>query len=192
MTFTVNVTYWVVTLWYQFIDFTICSCDCLRTVIHNCIVVFTYWLVFFIHHWSLDCVTIFIYIVNVYITLRLSWLFFKFVDISNVFTSFNHFTSCSIWWLKVTLSINFTYSVVTGWYQFICLTIVLDFIWTVVYYCIVVFINWLIFFINNWSLNCVTFSVFIVNVNITLHFFVNVSDDWTWFINFTFNWIRWF
>ncbi len=68
----------------------------------------------------------------------------------------------------MTLFVNFTYIVVTCWYQFICFTIVLDFFWTVINYCIVIFINWLIFFISDIIFNCVTVSVFIVNENVTL------------------------
>ena len=95
--------------------------------------------------------------------------------------------------------IHFTNCVVACWDQFISLTVFFDCLWTVVYHCVVVLINWLIFFIRHIWLDGLTFCIHIVNINVTLrlswfflHFFIDVSDDWLRFVNFTFNWIRWF
>ena len=176
VTLFVDLTYFVVTCWYQFVCLTL-EFDFFWTVIYNCIVVFTYWLIFFICYRCFDCITISIYIVNVNITLRLCWLFFEFVDVSNVFTSFDNLTCCSVC-SQVTITIYRTYWVVTLWYQFVNFTISSNnCLRTVINYCIVIFINWLIFFVSDIIFNCVTVSVFIVNVNVTLHFFVDVSDD---------------
>ena len=129
---------------------------------------------------------------NIYITLRLCWLFFKLVNVSYILITFDDFTCCSIITCPVTLFIDLTYFIVTCWYQFVCLTFEFDFLWTVIYNCIVIFIDWLIFFICYRIFNLVTIDIYIVNVNITFHFFINVGDCWFRFINFTFNWIRWF
>ena len=176
VTLFVDLTYFVVTGWYQFVCLTL-EVDFFWTVINNCVVVFTNWLCQFISYCIFNDITFSIYIMNIYITLRLYWFFFKFVNVSNILITFNDFTCCSIITIPVTLFVDLTYWVVTSWNQFICLTIVFDFFWTVIYNCIVVFVDWLIFFISNVSLDCVTFSIFIVNVNVTFHFFINISDD---------------
>ena len=99
----------------------------------------------------------------------------------------------------MTFFINFTYCVVTSWYQFVSLTFEFNLLWTVVYNCVVVFIHWLSFFVRHIWLDSLTFCIYIVYVDVTLrlswgflHFFINVSDDWLRFVNFTFNWIRCF
>ena len=76
----------------------------------------------------------------------------------------------------MSLVINFTYCVVTRWYQFISLTVFFDFFWTVVYYCIVIFIDWLFIFIFYWIFDSIAFSIFIVNIDITLRFFFQFVD----------------
>ena len=183
VTIWVNLTYFVGTCWYQFVCLTF-EFDFLWTVVYYCIVVFVNWLFIFICHRCFDCLTFSIYIVNINITFR---LFFKFVDVSNVLIAFDNFTCCSICWLKVTLVINFTYCVGTCWYQFVCLTVFFDCLWTVVYYCIVVFVNRLIFFIRYRRLQLITFCIYIVNINVTFHFFkfVNISNMFIAFDNFT-------
>ena len=125
----------------------------------------------------LDFFTFFVYISDDNVTFfRFRWIFFQFVNVSNILITFDDFTCCSIITIPVTLFVDLTYWVVTSWYQFVCLTLEFDCLWTVVYDCIVVFINWLIFFISDIVFNLVTININIVNVNITLHFFVNVSN----------------
>ena len=110
---------------------------------------------------------------NIDITLR---FFFQFVDVGDILIFFSYFTSCWIWWCKVSFVINLTYCVVTRWNQFISLTVFFDFFWTVVYYCIVIFIDWLFIFIFYWIFDSIAFSIFIVNINITLRFFFQFVD----------------
>ena len=190
VTLFVDLTYFVVTCWYQFVCLTF-EFDFFWTVIYNCIVVFTYWLIFFICYRCFDCVTFSVYVVNIYITLRLYWLFFKLVNVSYILIAFDNFTCCSVITCPVTLFVDLTYFVVTCWYQFVCLTFEFDFFWTVIYNCIVVFTYWLCQFICYRCFNCLTFSVYIVNVNITLRLcwlffeFVDVSNVFTSFDNLT-------
>ena len=125
-------------------------------------------------------------------TFRLNWFFFKLVDISYVLILFSYFTSCGIWWCKVTLIIYFTYWVVTCWYQYISLTVFFDFFWTVVYDCIVSWINWFFIHISYRSFKLIAFCIFIVYIDTTFHFFINISDSWFWFSNLTCNWVRLF
>ncbi len=171
VTLFVDLTYFVVTSWYQFVCLTL-ELDCLWTVVYDCIVVFTYWLCQFISYRCFDRVTINVNIVYVDITLRL----FQLVDICYVLIFFSNFTSCSIITCPVTLFVDLTYFVVTCWYQFVCLTLELDCLWTVVHYCIVVLINWLFIFIFHRCFNRVTFSINIVNVNVT-YFLVNIRNS---------------
>ena len=185
MTLWINLTYWIVTCWYQFIGLTIVL-NCVWTVVYYCIVVFIYWLIFFICDIIFNLIAIDIYIVNINITFR---LFFKFVDVSDVLITFDNFTCCSIIACPVTLWINLTYWIVTCWYQFIGLTIVLNCVWTVVYYCIVVFIYWLIFFICDIVFNFVTIDIYIVNINITFWKLINIGNVLISFFNLTSNWI---
>ena len=105
---------------------------------------------------------------------------------------FSYFTSCVIWWCKVALVINFTNCVVTRWHQYISLTVFFDFFWTVVYYCVVSWINWFFIHISYRSFKLISFCIFIVYINTSIHFFIDISDGWSWFINLTWNWIRWF
>ena len=184
MTLIIYITNCVVTCWYQFVCLTF-EFDFLWTVVYYCIVVFVNWLFIFICHRCFDCLTFSIYIVNINITFR---LFFEFVDVSNVLITFDNFTCCSISRRKVTLIIYITNCVVTCWYQFVCLTFEFDFLWTVVYYCIVVFVNWLFIFICHRCFDCLTFSIYIVNINITFRLFfefVDVSNVLITFDNFT-------
>ena len=171
VTLVIDLTYFVVTCWYQFVCLTL-ELDCLWTVVYDCIVVFTYWLCQFISYRCFDRVTINVNIVYVDITLRL----FQLVDICYVLIFFSNFTSCSIITCPVTLFVDLTYWVVTSWYQFVCLTLELDCAWTVVYYCIVVLINWLIFFVSDIVFNLVTIDVNIVNVYVT-YFLVNIRNS---------------
>ena len=120
------------------------------------------------------------------------WLFFKFVNIGYILIAFNNLTSCVIWWCEVSLVINFTYCVVTSWNQFVSLTFEFNLLWTVVFNCIVVFVYWLSFFVNNIFLDCLAFCINVVYIDITIHFFINISDSWFWFSNLTCNWVRWF
>ena len=184
MTLWINLTYWIVTFWHQFVNFTISCCDSLWTIVYYCIVVFIDWLFIFISDIIFNLITIDIYIVNINITFR---LFFKFVDVSNVLITFDNFTCCSISRRKVTIWVNLTYFVVTCWYQFVCLTVFFDCLWTVIYNCIVVLINRLIFFIRYRRLQLITFCIYIVNINVTFHFFkfVNISNMFIAFDNFT-------
>ena len=175
VSFVINFTYCVVTRWYQFISLTVFF-DFFWTVVYYCIVIFIDWLFIFIFYWIFDSIAFSIFIVNINITLRLCWLLFKFVDVCYILIFFSYFTSCWIWWCKVSFVINFTYCVVTRWYQFISLTVFFDFFWTVVYYCIVIFIDWLFIFIFYWIFDSIALSIFIVNIDITLRFFFQFVD----------------
>ena len=129
---------------------------------------------------------------DINITLRFSWCFFKFVYICYILIAFDNLTSCWVCWLQVTLVIYFTYCVVTSWDQFISLAFEFNLLWTVVYNCVVVFVYWLSIFVGYIWLDCLAFCINVVYIDITIHFFINISDGWFWFSNFTFNWIRWF
>ena len=87
--------------------------------------------------------------------------------------------------------INFTYCVVTSWNQFISLTFEFNLLWTTIL-CVIVFIYWLSFFVSYITFDSLAFCIYIVNINVSIHFFINISDGWFWFIHITFNWIRWF
>ena len=129
---------------------------------------------------------------DINVTLRLSWCFFKFVYISYILIAFDNLTSCWVCWLQVTLVIYFTGCVSTSWNQFVSLTFEFNLLWTVVYNCVVVFVYWLSFFISNIVLDCLTFCINVVDIDITIHFFINISDSWFWFSNLTCNWVRLF
>ena len=147
VTLFVNFTYWVVTGWYQFVCLTL-EFDFFWTVINNCVVVFTNWLSQFISYCIFNDIAFSIYIVNVNITLRLYWFFFKFVDVCNILINRSNFTCSGIITCPVTLFVYLTYWIVTSWNQFICLTLEYNFFWTVVNYCVVIFIDWLFVFIS--------------------------------------------
>ena len=170
VTLWINLTYWIVTFWHQFVNFTISCCDSLRTIVYYCIVVFIDRLFIFISDIIFNLITIDIYIVNINITFR---LFFEFVDIGNIFIFFSNWTCNRVWSCKVTIWVNLTYFVVTCWYQFVCLTFEFDFFWTIIYYCVIVFINRLFIFICYWSFNSCSFSIFIVNVNTSFFIWLN-------------------
>ena len=124
---------------------------------------------------------------NINITLR---FFFQFVDVGDILIFFSYFTSCWIWWCKVSFVINFTYCVVTRWNQFISLTVFFDFFWTVVYYCIVIFIDWLFIFIFYWIFDSITFSIFIVNEDISFNIRLDkVVVHISWWFNRSWNWV---
>ena len=163
VTLWINLTYWIVTFWYQLVSLTIVL-NCAWTVVYYCIVVFIYWLIFFICDIVFNFVTIDIYIVNINITL---WLFFKFIDIGNIFIFFSNWTFNIIWSCKVTIWVDLTNSICTCWYQLISFTVVLNCIWTVIYYCVICFVDRLFIFICYWIFNSCSFSIFIVNVNVT-------------------------
>ena len=169
VTLVINFTYCVGTCWYQFVCLTVFF-DCLWTVVYYCIVVFVNWLFIFICHRCFDCLTFSIYIVNINITFR---LFFEFVDIGNIFIFFSNWTCNRVWSCKVTIWVNLTYFVVTCWYQFVCLTFEFDFFWTVIYYCVICFVDRLFIFICYWSFNSCSFSIFIVNVNTSFFIWLN-------------------
>ena len=190
----VNFTYWVVTFWYNLIGLTIWCLDSIRffTFLSGVIWCVIWW-VWCILTRFLNFFTFFVYVSDDNFTLfRFCWIFFQFVDVSDILITFDHFTSCSVITCPMTLFVNLTYFVVTCWYQFVCLTLEFDFLWTVVNHCIVIFINWLIFFICYFRFDYITFCIYIVNIDITLHFFIDVSDGWFWFSNLACNWVRWF
>ena len=166
MTIFINTSYWVITFRNNFICLTIsCLDDIWLFTFFSCIIWCVIWWFRCILTRFLDFVTFRIYISDNNFTFF--WCFFHFVYIRYILIFFSYFTSCCIWWCKVSLVINLTYCVSSCWNQFISLTLELDCLWTVIDYCIVVFIYWLFFFICYKCFDCVTFSVFIVNVNIT-------------------------
>ena len=193
MSIFVNFTYWIVTFRYDLVGLTVFCLDSIRffTFLSGVIWCVIWW-VWCILTRFLNFFTFFVYVSDDNFTLfRFCWIFFQFVDVSDILITFDHFTSCSVITCPVTLFVNLTYFVVTCWYQFVCLTFEFNLLWTTIL-CVIVFVYWLIFFICYRFLDLVTFSIYIVNVYITLHFFINVSDSWFRFVNFTFNWIRWF
>ena len=105
------------------------------------------------------------------------WFFFQLVDISDILIAFDNLTSCWICCFKVTLVIYFTGCVSTSWNQFISLAFEFNLLWTVVYNCVIVFVYWLSFFISNIVLDCLTFCINVVYIDITIHFFINISDS---------------
>ena len=149
--------------WYQFISLAF-ECNLLWAVVYHCVVVFIHWLSIFIGHIRLDGLAFCIYIVYIDITLR---LFFQFVDVGNILIFFSNFSSCRIWRLEVSLVIYFTNCVVTCWYQFIGLASFFYCLWAVVFNCVIVFIDWLLIFIFYWIFDSITFSIFIVDEDIS-------------------------
>ena len=89
----------------------------------------------------------------------------------------------------MTIWVNLTNSICTCWYQLVSFTIVLNCTWTVIYYCIIVFIDRLLIFICYWSFNSCSFSIFIVNVNIP--FFIWLLVVVCYIIRNWFNWRDW-
>ena len=90
------------------------------------------------------------------------------------------------------LVINFTYCVSSCWNQFISLTVFFDFFWTVVHYCIVIWINWFFIHISYRSFKLISFCIFIVNKYTTFWFFfqfINISNVLIFFSYFTSGWI---
>ena len=187
MTVFINISYWVITFRNNFICLTIsCLDDIWLFTFFSCIIWCVIWWFRCILTRFLDFVTFRIYISDNNFTFF--WCFFHFVYIRYILIFFSYFTSCCIWWCKVSLVINLTYCVSSCWNQFISLTLELDCLWTVIDYCIVVFTYWLFFFICYKCFDCVTFSVFIVNVNITFRLdkvIVHIS----WRFNRSWNWV---
>ena len=75
VTLVIHFTDCVVSCWNQFISLAF-ECNLLWTVVYDCIVVFVYWLLVFIGYIWLDGLAFCIYIMNINVTLRLSWGFF--------------------------------------------------------------------------------------------------------------------
>ena len=188
MTIFIDLTYRIITLRYDLIGLTIFTLDCVWFFAFlSCVIWCVIWWVWCILTRFLNLFTLLIHISNNYFTF---WLFFKFVNIGYILITFDDFTSCWVCWLQVTIFINFTYCVVTSWNQFVSITFEFNLLWTVVYNCVVVFVYWLSFFISNIFLDCLAFCINIVYIDITIHFFINISDSWFWFSNLTCNWIR--
>ena len=187
VTLIIYITNCVVTWFYQFVCLTF-EFDFLWTVVYYCIVVFVNWLFIFICHRCFDCLTFSIYIVNINITFR---LFFEFVDIGNIFIFFSNWTCNRVWSCKVTIWVNLTNSICTCWYQLISFTVVLNCSWTIIFYCIIVFIDRLLIFICYWIFNSCSFSIFIVNVNVTFFIclLVVVYCITRWFFICWWNWV---
>ena len=100
------------------------------------------------------------------VTLR---FFFQFVDVGNVLIFFSNFSSCRIRRLEVSLVIHFTYCVSTCRYQFIGLALEFNFLWAVIHDCVIVFVNWLLIFVSYRILKGCSFSIFIVNEDISFN-----------------------
>ena len=172
--------------WYQFISLTF-EFNLLWAVVYHCIVVFIHWLSFFVSNIWLDGLAFCIYIVNIDVTLR---LFFQFVDVGDILILFSNFSSCRIWRLQVTLVIYFTNCVVACWYQFIGLASFFYCLWAVVYDCVIVFVNWLLIFVSYRIFKGCSFSIFIVNEDISFNIRLDkVVVHISWWFNRSWNWV---
>ena len=91
----------------------------------------------------------------------------------------------------MTIWVNLTNSICTCWYQLISFTVVLNCSWTIIFYCIIVFIDRLLIFICYWIFDFVTFSISIVNVNVTFFIclLVVVYCITRWFFICWWNWV---
>ena len=188
VTIFINLTYWIVTLRYDLISLTVFCLDNIRlfTFLSSVIWCIVWW-VWCVLTWFLKFFTLFIHISDNNFTF---WFFFQLVDVGDILIFFSYFTSCWIWWCKVSFIINFTYCVVTRWNQFISLTVFFDFFWTVVYNCIVGLINWLIFFISYIFLDGLAFCILIMHVNISFNIRLDkVVVHISWWFKVTWNWV---
>ena len=172
MTVFINISYWVITFRYNLICLTISGLDDIWLfTFFSCIIWCVIWWFRCILTRFLDFVTFGIYISDNNFTFF--WCFFHFVDIGNIFIFFSNRTFNSIWSCKVTIWVDLTNSICTCWYQLISFTVVLNCIWTVIYYCVICFVDRLFIFICYWSFNSCSFSIFIVNVNTSFFVWLN-------------------
>ena len=190
MTIFINTSYWVITFRNNFICLTIsCLDDIWLFTFFSCIIWCVIWWFRCILTRFLDFVTFRIYISDNNFTFF--WCFFHFIDIGNIFIFFSNWTCNRVWSCKVTIWVNLTNSICTCWYQLISFTVVLNCSWTIIFYCIIVFIDRLLIFICYWIFDFVTFSISIVNVNVTFFIclLVVVYCITRWFFICWWNWV---
>ena len=189
MTVFINISYWVITFRYNLICLTISSLDDIWFfTFFSCIIWCIIWWFRCILTRFLDFVTFRIYISDNNFTFF--WCFFHFIDIGYIFILFGNWTCNWIWSCKVTIWVNLTNSICTCWYQLVSFTIVLNCIWTVIYYCVICFVDRLFIFICYWSFNRCSFSIFIVNINTSFFIWLNKVIIYIsrWF-NRSWNWV---
>ena len=189
MTVFINISYWVITFRNNFICLTIsCLDDIWLFTFFSCIIWCIIWRFRCILTRFLDFVTFRIYISDNNFTFF--WCFFHFIDIRYIFIFFSNWTFNIIWSCKVTIWVDLTNSICTCWYQLISFTVVLNCIWTVIYYCVICFVDRLFIFICYWSFNSCSFSIFIVNVNTSFFIWLNkVIVHISWRFNRWCNWV---
>ena len=176
----INLTYRIITLRYDLIGLTIFTLDCVWFfTFFSCVIWCVIWWVWCVLTRFLNLFTLLIHVSNNYFTF---WLFFKFVDVCDVFILFCHFSSCWIWWLKVTFLVYFTNFVSASWNQFVSLTLEFNLLWTTIL-CFIVFVDWLLFFGCYRIFNGRSFCILIMNVDITFNiwFAVVVNCLTRWF-----------
>ena len=194
----INLTYRIITLRYDLIGLTIFLDSVRFFAFLSSVIWCVIWWIWCILARFLKLCTILIYISDNNFTF---WhLFFKFVDICNVFILFCHFSSCRIWRLKMTFLVYFTNFVSASWNQFISLTLEFNLLWTT-FLCFIVFVDWLLFFGCYRIFNGRSFCILIMNVDITFNIWFavivsyicrNFFDCWKrivikeWFISFSF------
>ena len=189
MTIFINTSYWVITFRYNFISLAISGLDDIWFfTFFSCIIWCVIWWFRCILTRFLDFVTFRIYISDNNFTFF--WCFFHFIDIGYIFIFFSNWTFNWIWSCKVTIWVNLTNSICTCWYQLVSFTVVLNCTWTIIYNCIIFFINRLFIFICYWSFNSCSFSIFIVNINTSLFIWLNkVIIYISWRLNRSWNWV---
>ena len=190
MTIFINTSYWVITFRNNFICLTIsCLDDIWFFTFFSCVIWCVIWWFRCILTRFLNFVTFRIYISDNYFTFF--WCFFHFIDIGNIFIFFSNWTCNRVWSCKVTIWVNLTNSICTCWYQLISFTVVLNCSWTIIFYCIIVFIDRLLIFICYWIFNSCSFSIFIVNVNVTFFIclLVVMYCITRWFFICCWNWV---
>ena len=189
MTVFINISYWVITFRYNLICLTISGLDDIWFfTFFSCIIWCIIWRFRCILTRFLDFVTFRIYISDNNFTFF--WCFFHFIDIRYIFIFFSNWTFNIIWSCKVTIWVDLTNSICTCWYQLISFTVVLNCIWTVIYYCVICFVDRLFIFICYWSFNSCSFSIFIVNVNTSFFIWLNkVIVHISWRFNRWCNWV---
>ena len=190
MTIFINISYWIITFRNNFICLTIsCLDDIWFFTFFSCVIWCVIWWFRCILTRFLNFVTFRIYISDNYFTFF--WCFFHFIDIGNIFIFFSNWTCNRVWSCKVTIWVNLTNSICTCWYQLISFTVVLNCSWTVIYYCVICFVDRLFIFICYWSFNSCSFSIFIVNVNVTFFICLTVVVYCItrWFFICWWNWV---
>ena len=188
VTIFINLTYRIVTFWYDLICLTVFCLDNIRLfTFFSSVIWCIIWWVWCVLTWFLKFLTLFIHISDNNFTF---WFFFQLVDVGDILIFLSNFSSCRIWRLQVSLVIYLTNCVVTSRGQLVSLTFELNLIRTIIYNCIVGLINWLIFFISYIWLNSLAFCILIMHVNISFNIRLNkVVVYISWRFNRCWNWV---